>query len=298
VSIAAERPLAERLLKAARWYAGHGLRIHPLRRGTKLPILEEWQHRATTDAGTIEGWFREWPDAGVGIVTGAGSGVFVVDVDPRHGGDDSVDDLIAKHGELPETWIVHTANGGRHLYIRHPGGHVGNRTGLWPGVDLRGDGGYVVAPPTVLDGLRAHGGDGDGDGDGGDAHGGDGGDDRGGVGRRIYVWEVGYGPHEVALAAAPEWLLDRIGDRDEMHAATPPDEWAALVRNGAGEGGRNQAVARLAGYLLRRRPAPRVVLELLRAWSESRCRPPLSEEEVIRTVESIARREMERRGDQ
>lgn len=250
--------------RAAAWYARRGLRVHPLRPGSKLPLLEEWQRRATTDLRAIEGWFREWPDAGVGIATGAGSGVFVVDEDPRHGGDNSIDDLVAQHGEMPETWIVHTANGGRHLYFRHPGGRVGNRAGLWSGVDIRADGGYVVAPPTELEG-----------------------------GRR-YLWPVGYGPHEVPLADPPVWLLDRIGSRDETHTATPPDEWAALARDGAGEGSRNQAVARLAGYLLRRRPAPRVVLEVLRAWSESRCRPPLSEEEITRTVDSIARREAER----
>ena len=78
--------------------------------------------------------------------------------------------------------------------------------------------------------------------------------------------------------------------------ARPVDEWARLVRAGVDMGGRNDAVARLAGYLLRRRPAPRVVLELLRAWSESRCRPPLGERELVATVDSIARREMRRRG--
>jgi hypothetical protein len=77
--------------------------------------------------------------------------------------------------------------------------------------------------------------------------------------------------------------------------ARPADEWAALIRDGAPEGCRNDCVARLAGYLLRRRPAPRVVLELIRAWSESRCRPPLSEDEILRTVDSICRAEAERR---
>ena len=73
------------------------------------------------------------------------------------------------------------------------------------------------------------------------------------------------------------------------------DEWAALVRDGADAGARNDAVARLAGYLLRRRPAPRVVLELVRAWNASRCRPALEDDEITRTVESIAARELRRR---
>lgn len=249
---------------AAGWYARRGLRVHPLRPGLKLPLLEEWQRRATTDPQTIARWWANWPAAGVGIATGAESDVIVVDVDPRHGGDDSVDDLVTAHGELPETWTCSTAGGGRHLYFRHPGGRVGNRAGLWPGIDLRGGGGYVVAPPTELEGGRA------------------------------YLWQAGDGPHEVALAAAPAWLVEMLVSRDGEREARPADEWAALVRDGADQGGRNQAVARLAGYLLRRRLAPRVVLELLRAWSEARCRPPLSEEEITRTVDSIARREAER----
>ena len=257
--------IAVAYVRAASWYVRRGLHVHPLIPGSKKPLLEEWQKRATTNPQTIAEWWKNWPAAGVGIATGSESGVIVVDVDPRHGGGDALEEIEREHGEMPETWIAHTANGGRHFYFRHPGGRVGNRAGLLPGVDVRGDGGYVVAPPTELEG-----------------------------GRR-YLWPVGYGPDEVALAEAPEWLLDRIGGREETHTATPPDEWAALVRDGAGEGSRNQAIARLAGYLLRRRPAPRVVLEFLRAWSESRCRPPLDDEEISRTVDSIARREVERR---
>jgi hypothetical protein len=97
------------------------------------------------------------------------------------------------------------------------------------------------------------------------------------------------------LAPVPSWLLEQLRHDRDGREARPADEWATLVRDGTAEGQRNDAVARLAGYLLRRRPAPRVVLELLRAWSESRCRPSLGDDEIIATVDSIARREAARR---
>lgn len=254
--------------RAAFWYASHGLRAHPLRPGSKLPILDQWQLRATMVGTEIDEWWTRWPSAGVGIATGAESGVIVVDIDPRHRGDESLEELEREHGALPETWTSSTANGGRHFYFAHPGGRVGNRAGLLPGVDLRADGGYVVVPPTELS-------------DGGS-----------------YSWLAGYGPHELALAPAPAWFVDLLRDDRAEGEARPPDEWVDLVRDGVREGGRNATIARLAGYLLRRRPAPRVVLELLRAWSESRCRPPLADDEVVRTVDSIAHKESarERRG--
>jgi hypothetical protein len=231
-----------------------------------LPLLRAWQERATTDATIIAAWWRQWPTAGVGIATGAASNAIVADIDDRHGGYESLRHLEREHGEIPPTWRCLTANGGLHLYFRHPGGTVGNRAGLWPGIDLRGDGGYVVAPPTQLDPDRR------------------------------YVWEVGYGPHELPLADAPTWLLDALHDQQrDGHNARPTDEWAALVREGVGAGERNAAVARLTGYLLRCRPDPYVVLELLRVWNGARCRPPLPDDEVVATVDSICGREARRR---
>jgi hypothetical protein len=183
----------------------------------------------------------------------------------RHGGDISLCAVEAEHGELPETWRCLTAGGGVHIYFRAPG-QVRNRVGVFPGVDIRGDGGYVVAPPTVLEGGRS------------------------------YVWESEHSPREVALAEAPAWLLGLLAVDNGKASPRPPDEWAALVAKGAAEGGRNDTVARLAGYLMRHLP-PRVVLELLRAFNASRCRPPLPDGEVVQVVESIAGREAARRND-
>jgi hypothetical protein len=225
-------------------------------------MVVDWPHLATTDARQIESWWKQRPTAGVGIATGGG--MFVVDIDVQHAGDEALHQLEMEHGELPETWRCQTASGGTHAYFRCADS-VRNRVGVWPGIDVRGDGGYVVAPPTTLEGGRS------------------------------YAWESEYAPHEVQLAPAPSWLLDRVVRSDVANCARPTDEWVELLREGAPEGARNEAIARLTGYLLRRRPAPGAVLELIRAWNESRCRPPLSDAEVLRTVDSVARLEAVRR---
>ena len=104
----------------------------------------------TTSPAQIEAWWRRWPNANIGIVTGAVSGIVVLDVDPRHGGNESLAALEAKHGTLPETVQATTGSGGAHLIFRHPGGRIGNSAGkVGHGLDVRGDGGLIVAAPSL-----------------------------------------------------------------------------------------------------------------------------------------------------
>lgn len=102
------------------------------------------------DENTVATWYRWWPRAGVGIKTGAGSGIIVLDVDPRHGGDAALLALEEERGPLPPTLRALTGGGGEHIYFAHPGGEIRNDAGskLGPGLDVRGDGGQVAAPPT------------------------------------------------------------------------------------------------------------------------------------------------------
>ena len=92
------------LAAAARSYAARGLRVHPLRPGSKLPLLPRWQLCATTDPRTIDKWFSASPPPNVAIAAGMGSGEIVLDIDPRHGGDETRHDLECEHGESPDTW--------------------------------------------------------------------------------------------------------------------------------------------------------------------------------------------------
>lgn len=104
---------------------------------------------ATTDENLIHVWWETYPNANVGIRTGPPSGVLVVDMDPKNGGIDSFDRLSAAIGGFPPTYRVHTGGDGMHLYFRYPSFEVRNsESKIAPGIDVRGDGGYVVAPPS------------------------------------------------------------------------------------------------------------------------------------------------------
>jgi hypothetical protein len=127
-------------------YAARGWPVFPIRPGTKEPYGGTHGHLdATTGGDQIRAWWQRWPSAEVGIATGA-SGLFVLDVDPDKGGDGSLAALLASWGPLPATLTASTPRGGRHLYFAGSGPSTQRRIG--PGLDTRGQGGYVVAPPA------------------------------------------------------------------------------------------------------------------------------------------------------
>jgi len=162
-------PPGRRPIDAALTYAARGWPVfpthHPItsRRGPvacscghadctsigKHPRTKEGLKNATLDVKQIQEWWNRWPQAGVAIRTGTASGLVVVDIDPEHGGDDSLTALRSEHGPLPIGRTVRTGSGGTHLYFRHPGPALPNTAGrLGPGLDTRADGGYVIAPPS------------------------------------------------------------------------------------------------------------------------------------------------------
>ncbi len=160
-------PTARRPIDAALVYAHRGwpvLPCHSPARGVgsctccrsecsspgKHPRVARGLGSATTDAAIVRRWWGMWPRANVAIRTGAASGLVVLDIDPDHGGEETLSRVLEEHGDLPMGRAIRTGSGGRHLYFRHPGGTVKNDAGhrLGPGVDIRGDGGYVVAPPS------------------------------------------------------------------------------------------------------------------------------------------------------
>jgi hypothetical protein len=131
--------------------ASWGWRVLPCRPGSKLPATARGFHDATDDPDTILGWWDEDPRRNVAVATGAVSGVVVLDVDP--GGADTLAALQAKHGPLPATLGASTPRGGRHGFYLHPGRPTPCSAGkLGPALDVRGDGGYVLVAPSVVDG--------------------------------------------------------------------------------------------------------------------------------------------------
>jgi hypothetical protein len=136
------------LKEAALIYAAKGLNIFPC--GVdKKPHVKDWSNAATTDQNQVRRWWTECPTASIGCPTGALSGVWVLDVGLPDG-PASLATLEAKHGPLPVTVEQITGSGGRHLSFQWVEGRpIRNSAGkLGPGLDVRGERGYVILPPS------------------------------------------------------------------------------------------------------------------------------------------------------
>jgi P4 family phage/plasmid primase-like protien len=135
------------LLAEALAYVARGWAVFPVRDKVPLPgthgLLD-----ATADADQVRARWSAWPGNGIGIVCGAASGILVLDVDPRHGGDESLEQLVEQFGPLPEGPEVKTGGGGTHYYYSFPGGTVRTIHGFRAGLDLQSDRAYVVGPPS------------------------------------------------------------------------------------------------------------------------------------------------------
>ncbi|WP_207634478.1 bifunctional DNA primase/polymerase [Candidatus Frankia alpina] len=144
------------LLCGALFYAGLGWPVvpvappgAPVARPGKRPLVRDWPTAASASPGQIKAWWERWPDANVGVVTGRRSGLGVLDLDPGKGGTAPLSALESRVGCLPGTVTVVTGSGGAHLYYRHPGVPLLSAADVYgPGLDVRGDGGLVVAPPS------------------------------------------------------------------------------------------------------------------------------------------------------
>lgn len=176
------QPLSWSALDYALDYARRGFEVFPVPPGTKKSHKKaefsggaEWGK--TTDPETIRRDFAKWPDANVGLPTGAASGFFAVDLDVKAGGLDNWEQLVRENGPLPATVTVRTPSGGRHYWFQWVEGIRNSASEIAAGVDIRGEGGMVVAPPSVKPGSGA------------------------------YAFEPGCAPWEVAVAEAPEWVV-------------------------------------------------------------------------------------------
>jgi hypothetical protein len=228
------------------------------------PLAPHGKDDATTDEDQLAVWWDAYPDANLGIKTGAESGLVVLDVDPRKGGDLTLQALEAKHGRLPHSVEALSGGGGRHVDFQHPGVPVPSRAdALGPGLDVKADGGYVVGPPS----LHASG--------------------------RRYAWELSSDPAIVSLAPLPEWLLGRLltgsGARSNGQPGAGETDWATLLE-GAPEGERHQVALRIAGHLLARGLPPAEVEAILLGFC-ARCTPPFPEDEARRIVRDLAAKE-------
>jgi hypothetical protein len=261
-------PARNHHLEAALEYAGRGWRVFPLHSPTvagcscgnrdcgksigKHPRTAHGLKDACTDAAKISDWWERWPDANIGIATGPGSGIFVLDVD----GDDGQDSLKAL-GSLPETLCANTGRKGPdgertgfHLYFNCPAGtNLNNRPGLLgKKLDIRAAGAYVVAPPSLhFSGLR-------------------------------YEWadEVN------VIADAPAWLIAK--------ASKPFDDTVPTLGKGfLYKGERDDRLFRLAAKWRRGGANQDEIYAHLRAVNLRLCKPPLEDSQILKIARSAAR---------
>lgn len=224
----------------------------------KHPVTQNGLKNATVRKDWIEAWWKRWPFANVGIVTGQTSGLVVVDIDPRHGGDESLDALFSKHEPFPDTVEVMTGGGGRHFYFRHPGVEIRNSANrIGRGVDVRGDGGYVLAPPSEH------------------------------ISGRHYEWEGSSEPGDVPIADMPQWLvslLSRPAVPDVEAVQGDPGQSSIIA-----EGGRDNFMTACAGAMRRWGMTHEAILSALRIDNDARCRPPLADSDLMRIAKSVMR---------
>lgn len=231
-------------------YARYGFSVFPCRPGQKTPATRHGLLDAHRDEGRIVSYWSRVPEANVAIRTGQESGIVVLDVDGDEGAD-SLHELEAEHGSLPTTLRIETPRGGSHYYFKHPAFHVANTQGVpGPGLDIRGDGGYVLAPPSLVDG-------------------------------RSYTVD-----ERAVPTSMPEWLVKLIAESQRQ--TKDSKYWIDLVQ-GTREGERNGRMAQIVGMMLRRGMELDLVGTMAMAVN-ARFHPPLPEKEVAKVVDSIYRR--------
>ncbi len=254
------------LLEAALRYAALGYKVFPCIPGEKAPLTPHGFLDATTDPAQIEAWWAKHPDANIGMPT---TGLVAIDID---GPNNPWPLDPAWTQDLASCPVSLTPRGGRHHVFRQPAGKAWkNTTGrIAAKVDTRADGGYIVVPPSIVDGIA-------------------------------YRWMQGatlVGSGE--LPEPPGWardLIDGLGGNGSGSGAPRAADGAPHGADpGAGgntipAGQRNATLARLAGVMRRHGMGREEILGALERVNAGRCRPPLSPREVEKIAASIARYE-------
>jgi hypothetical protein len=231
------------MLKEVLAYNDYGWNVIPIRKDTKTPATAWTKYQSERQSvDFVKEWFSK--DVNVAIITGAISGLVAIDVDPKHGG--SVSEMMQR---FPSGMVAMTPSGGCHIYFKHPGKPVSNRVGLFPGVDVRGDGGFCHAAPSVTP-------------------------------KGSYEWlELG------EPAECPKILYSESGTVE--HERTNPEDWVSnTLEYGAKSGERNQTLSKLAGFFASKELPQDITIQLLKNWNQkNEERLPLTELET--TIKSV-----------
>ena len=242
------------LAEAAVKYASMGFAVLPLKPRGKEPNIAHGVKDATADVAQVKAWWERHPNDNIGLAMGAASGgIVAIDIDvDEDAGKDGYDTLRTwenAHGELPETATSITGRGGYHMLYRMAG--VGNSVGRDSAVDIRSDGGFIVAPPSVHPNGVA------------------------------YQWE--FDPEEFPPADADENVKAFVAS---VQPAKADGGERMSVKDGATKGSRNDTLYRMACSLQAQEWDDDAIRHTVRSYNDTRCEPPLPQAEVDRLLES------------
>ena len=241
------------LLDAALKYATkYKWAVFPVSQQTKKPLTPHGCKDAKKDPGAIRAWWKRYPDASIGIATGSASNLLVIDEDvDEDKGLNGVHEMQlweSDNGELPETVRAITGRGGAHLYFHYVGKDLGNRAGVIEGVDVRGEGGYIIAPPSIHpNGTQ-------------------------------YEWECD--PEETELSDIDDTVKKLLA----LTKKTPGQKFKLPKRIESGQ--RNATLYRFACSLQAQGLTDEAITAAVMAENDVRCTEPLSEEEVNQIIGS------------
>lgn len=242
------------MYSAAVEYIKMGIAVFPLKERGKAPITRNGCKDATTDAAQVKAWWQQFPNANIGIATGKKSGgIFVIDLDIDEDkgidGYHTLQDWERDNGSFPDTWRVKTGRGGCHLYFKAPlNCEIRNRAGIIDGVDIRGEGGYVVAPPSIhSNGFR-------------------------------YEWEVA--PDEEPLAD----INDTI--KFFLQTGISPNEAKFAMPDKVKSGERNTMLFKFACMMQAKGVSDQAIYAAAESENEAKCIPPIEGNELNQIVKS------------
>jgi hypothetical protein len=222
----------------------------------KHPLSRHGKDDASTDPQTISQWFDEHPNANYGVCTDT---LPTVDIDPRNGGNQAWLKLVRENYDV-HTWRVQTGGGGQHIIFGATSTPVPCGK-LARGVDVKGAGGYIVGVGSIhISGKR-------------------------------YRWWAQCRPCDVELKATPQWIRDKLA-KPKLNGGPRAPEYYAKLTEPVLEGERNERLTALLGHLYGAAfPDRAVLLSLVLCFNQINVHPPLSNEEVVKSALSIARRE-------
>jgi len=254
------------LVNAALTFAEYGLSVFPAKPKEKRPLLPSWaeyQNRCANEEELV-GWWEDTPDANIAVICGKVSGgLVIIDVD-------GPENKWPFGKELPVCPISLTGGGGKQYWFKEPKGAViqCSTSKLAPKVDVKAEGGYVIAPPSIHPSGTP------------------------------YAWasedfELNCAVSE--LPELPDWIFKALTAKPRVHEEQSTEGFAPLLK-GVGKGERNATAAKLAGHLLAANHNRAEVEQILSLWNEKND-PPLPDRELMQVITSIARRQLLKEGN-